>query len=88
MLIINNTNVTCKVVLSIATVMFVGIICYHVCLCIENYKMVKKLQNSISYRKQISLAHSQQKTEALLFDHEDEGIRHFFPTHEITRIAT
>ena len=83
----NNTNVTCKVVLSIALVIFVGVICYHVYIRIENYKIVKKLRNSISYMNEIPPAYSQQETETLLFDHEDEDIRQHFETHEITEIA-
>ena len=83
----NNTTVTCEVVLSIAFVIFVGVICYHVYLRIENYNKVKKLRNNILYWKQRPPAHSQQEVEALLDDHENEDIRNLFAAHEITEIV-
>ena len=70
----NDTNVTCKVVLSIALVIFVCIICYHVYLRIKNYKIVKKLGSK--------------GVETLLIDHKNEDIRNCIAAYEISEIAT
>ena len=80
-----NNNLSSKVLLSLAFVIFVVISLCHVYLRIKSYKAIKKFREI--FIKKPTLAHSHEEIESLVIDHEDEDIRKLFGTYEITDIA-
>ena len=82
---VSNNNLSSKVPLSLAFVIFVVIILYHVYLRIKGYKAVKKFREI--FVKKPTHVYSREEIESLVLDHEDEDIKKLFGTYEITDIA-